>query len=101
MDRLISSADLVFHLAAAVGVELIVKDPVSVIETNILGTEVVLKVSNRYKKKLFIASTSEVYGKNNNVPFSEEDDSIYGPTTQSRWSYACSKTIDEFLALAF
>lgn len=101
MDRLVSNSDMVYHMAASVGVELIVKDPVNVIETNILGTEVVLKTVNRYKKKLFIASTSEVYGKNNNVPFKEEDDSIYGPTTKSRWSYACSKAIDEFLALAF
>lgn len=101
MDRLVSNSDMVFHMAASVGVELIVKDPVNVIETNILGTEVVLKTANRYKKKLFIASTSEVYGKNDNVPFKEEDDSIYGPTTKSRWSYACSKAIDEFLALAF
>lgn len=101
MDRLISDADIIYHLAASVGVELIVKDPVKVIETNIMGTEVVLKVANRYKKRLFIASTSEVYGKNSNVPFKEEDDSIYGPTTKSRWSYACSKAIDEFLALAF
>lgn len=101
MDRLISSVDWVIHLAAAVGVELIVKDPVRVIETNILGTEVVLKVTNRYKRKLFIASTSEVYGKNNKVPFKEDDDAIYGPTIKSRWSYACSKAIDEFLALAF
>ena len=101
MDRLISNVDWVIHLAAAVGVELIVKDPVNVIETNILGTEVVLKATNRYKRKLFIASTSEVYGKNNKVPFKEDDDSIYGPTVKSRWSYACSKAIDEFLALAF
>lgn len=101
MDRLISGSEIVYHLAAAVGVELIVKDPVKVIESNILGTEVVLKVANRYKKPLFIASTSEVYGKNNKVPFKEEDDCIYGPTIKSRWSYACSKAIDEFLSLAF
>lgn len=101
MDRLICNADIVFHLAAAVGVELIVRNPVKVIETNILGTEMVLKISNRYRKKLFIASTSEVYGKNEKVPFKEEDDAIYGSTMKSRWSYACSKAIDEFLALAF
>lgn len=101
MDRLVSQSDMVFHLAAAVGVELIIKDPVDVIETNILGTEVVLKTANRYRKKLFLASTSEVYGKNNQVPFKEENDSIYGPTTKQRWCYACSKAIDEFLALAF
>lgn len=101
MDRLISNVDWVIHLAAAVGVELIVKDPVNVIETNILGSEVVLKIANRYKRKLFIASTSEVYGKSDSVPFKEDDDSVYGPTIKSRWSYACSKAIDEFLALAF
>lgn len=101
MDRLISECDIIFHLAAAVGVELIVERPVEVIETNILGTEMVLKIANRYKKKTLITSTSEIYGKSNKVPFKEEDDSLMGPTTKNRWSYACSKAMDEFLALAY
>ena len=101
MDRLVSECDIIFHLAAAVGVELIVERPVEVIETNILGTEMVLKIANRYKKKTLITSTSEIYGKSNKVPFKEEDDSLMGPTTKNRWSYACSKAIDEFLALAY
>jgi len=101
MDRLVSECDLIFHLASAVGVELIVNRPVEVIERCVLGTEIVLKTANRYKKKVLITSTSEVYGKSNKVPFSEEDDRILGPTTKSRWSYSCSKAIDEFLALAY
>ncbi|MBW7995577.1 MAG: NAD-dependent epimerase/dehydratase family protein [Candidatus Glassbacteria bacterium] len=101
MDRLICECDIIFHLAAAVGVELIVNRPVEVIETNILGSEMVLKVANRYKKKTLITSTSEIYGKSDKVPFGEEDDSLMGPTTKNRWSYACSKAIDEFLALAY
>jgi UDP-glucose 4-epimerase len=101
MDRLVSECDIIFHLAAAVGVEKIISDPVGVIETNILGTEKVLKVANRYKKLTLLASTSEIYGKNDNVPFDEESDRILGPTTHSRWSYSCSKAVDEFLALAY
>lgn len=101
MDRLVSECDVIYHLAAAVGVELIVNRPVEVIERNILGTEMVFKVANRYKKKVFVASTSEIYGKNENVPFKETDDRILGPTTKSRWSYSSSKAIDEFLALAY
>jgi len=101
MDRLASECDMIYHLASAVGVELIVNRPVEVIERCILGTEVVLKIANRYKRKILITSTSEVYGKNSKVPFSETDDSLFGPTTKSRWSYACSKAIDEFLALAY
>jgi UDP-glucose 4-epimerase len=101
MDRLVSECDMIFHLASAVGVELIVNRPVEVIERCILGSEVVLKIANRYKKKVLITSTSEVYGKSNKVPFSEDDDRILGPTTKSRWSYSCSKAIDEFLALAY
>ncbi len=101
MDRLVSECDLIFHLASAVGVELIVNRPVEVIERCVLGTEIVLKTANRYKKKVLITSTSEVYGKSNKVPFSEDDDRILGPTTKSRWSYSCSKAIDEFLALAY
>ena len=101
MDRLVSECDVIFHLAAAVGVELIVKDPVRVIETNILGTHAVLKVANRYRKKVLIASTSEIYGKNNDVPFREDDDRLLGPTTKARWSYSTSKAVDEFLGLAY
>jgi UDP-glucose 4-epimerase len=101
MDRLASSCDVIYHLAAAVGVELIVQDPVRVIETNIVGSETVLRTANRYRRKIFMASTSEVYGKSEKVPFSEDDDSVLGPTIKSRWSYACSKAIDEFLSLAF
>ncbi|MFQ5343328.1 MAG: GDP-mannose 4,6-dehydratase [Anaerolineae bacterium] len=101
MDRLVSECDVIFHLAAAVGVELIVRDPVNVIETNILGSHAVLKVANRYRKKVLIASTSEIYGKNNHVPFREDDDRLLGPTTKARWSYSTSKAVDEFLGLAY
>jgi len=101
MDRLVSECDMIYHLASAVGVELIVNRPVEVIERCILGSEVVLKIANRYKKKVLITSTSEVYGKSSKVPFSEDDDRILGPTIRSRWSYSCSKAIDEFLALAY
>ncbi len=93
--------DIVFHLAAAVGVELIVADPVRTIETNIRGSEVVLETANRFNTKVVLASTSEICGKSEAVPFAEEDDSVLGATVQSRWSYACSKMIDEFLALAY
>lgn len=101
MDRLVSECDVIFHMAAAVGVQLIVNDPVHVIETNILGTHAVLKAANRYRKKVLIASTSEIYGKSENVPFSEDDDRLLGPTTKSRWSYSTSKAVDEFLGLAY
>ena len=101
MDRLMSICDQVYHLAAAVGVELIVKNPVEVIETNINGTGMVLKLANRYMRRVLITSTSEIYGKNEKVPFSEEDDRILGPTTKSRWCYSTSKAIDEYLALAY
>lgn len=101
MDKLIGQSMRVFHLAAAVGVRLIIERPVETIETNIMGTEIIYKYANKHKKKVIIASTSEVYGKNNEIPFKETDDSVYGPTTKSRWSYACSKAIDEFLALAY
>ena len=101
MDRLASECDVIFHLAAAVGVELIVRDPVHVIETNILGTHAVLKVANRYRTKVLIASTSEIYGKNNQVPFCEGDDRLLGPTTKARWSYSTSKAVDELLGLAY
>ena len=101
MDRLVSECDVIFHLAAAVGVELIVKDPVRTIETNLDGTDTVLRLARRYRKKILLASTSEVYGKSTAVPFQEESDRVMGPTTKSRWSYAESKAIDEFLALAY
>lgn len=101
LDRLCSQADIVIHLAAAVGVKLIVEDPVRTIKTNIMGTEVVLDTANRYGCKVLIASTSEVYGKGMSVPFREEDDSLIGPTTHSRWAYATSKAVDEFLGLAY
>ena len=101
MDRLVSQCDAVVHLAAAVGVELIVHDPVRTIETNILGSHAVLQAAARYRKTVLLASTSEVYGKGVRVPFSEDDDRVLGPTTKSRWSYADSKAIDEFLGLAY
>ncbi len=101
MDRLVSECDIIYHLAAAVGVELIVSKPVEVIQTNILGTEMVLRLANRYLKKVVITSTSEIYGKSHKVPFKENDDRVLGPTTKNRWSYSSSKAIDEFLALAY
>ena len=101
MDRLVSECDVVFHLAAAVGVDLIVRDPIHVIETNVLGTHSVLKLANRYRRKVLITSTSEIYGKNTSVPFKEDDDRLLGPTTRARWSYSASKAVDEFLGLAY
>jgi len=98
---LVEKCDVVFHLAAAVGVKLIVEQPVHTIETNIHGTEVIAEVTNKFRRKLLIASTSEVYGKSEKVPFKEDDDTVLGSTRFSRWSYACSKAIDEFLALAY
>ena len=99
--ELIDRCDVVFHLAAAVGVKLIVEQPVYTIETNVHGTEVVLKHANKKKKLVVIASTSEVYGKSEDVPFREDSDLVLGPTPKHRWAYACSKAIDEFLALAY
>ena len=101
MDRLVSDCDIIYHLAAAVGVDLIIKSPVQTIETNVLGTEAVLRLARRYHKKVLIASTSEVYGKSDNHPYQEDDDRVLGPTTRSRWAYAESKALDEFLALAY
>ena len=101
LAELIDRSDVVFHLAAAVGVKLIVEQPVYTIETNIHGTEVVLKHANKKKKLVVIASTSEVYGKSEDVPFREDSDLVMGPTPKHRWAYACSKAIDEFLALAY
>jgi len=101
MEPLVERSEVVFHLAAAVGVRLIAEEPVHTIETNIGGTEVVLGIANKFRKKVLIASSSEVYGKNEAVPFCEDDDIVLGSTSLSRWSYACSKAIDEFLGLAF
>ncbi len=97
----IDRADVVVHLAAAVGVKLIVEQPVHTIETNVHGTEVVLRIASKKKKLVVIASTSEVYGKSTTVPFSEDADLVLGPSSKHRWAYACSKLIDEFLALAY
>ena len=99
--EMIDRADVVFHLAAAVGVRLIVESPVHTIETNVHGTELVLKLANKKKKRVLLASTSEVYGKTSQVPFHEDADLVLGPTHKGRWSYACSKALDEFLALAY
>jgi UDP-glucose 4-epimerase len=101
LAELIDRCDIVVHLAAAVGVRLIVEQPVHTIETNVHGTEVVLKHANKKKKLVLIASTSEVYGKSAEVPFREDADLVLGPTAKHRWAYACSKMIDEFLALAY
>jgi UDP-glucose 4-epimerase len=100
-DRMVSECDVIFHMAAAVGVQKIIEEPINTIETNIGGTEVLLKAARRYRKKILIASTSEVYGKGVKFPFEEDDDSLLGPTSKSRWSYAASKAIDEFLGLAY
>lgn len=99
--ELVDQCDIVYHLAAAVGVRLIVESPVSTIETNIRGTDIVLSLAAKKRKRVVITSTSEVYGKRNRVPFSEDDDLVMGPTNKGRWSYACSKAIDEFLAIAY
>jgi UDP-glucose 4-epimerase len=101
LAELIDDCDAVFHLAASVGVKLIVESPVHTIETNVKGTEGVLEFANKKRKKVLVASTSEVYGKSTKIPFSEDDDLVMGPTFKGRWSYACSKAIDEFLALAY
>jgi UDP-glucose 4-epimerase len=99
--ELVDRSDVIFHLAAAVGVRLIVESPVRTIETNIKGTEIILELAGKKRKQVILTSTSEVYGKANKVPFSENDDLVLGPTHKGRWSYACSKAIDEFLALAY
>jgi len=101
LAELIDRNDVIFHFAAAVGVKLIVEEPVHTIETNVHGTEVVLKHANKKRKKVVIASTSEVYGKSTDVPFREDADLVMGATVKHRWAYACSKAIDEFLALAY
>ncbi|HKO11604.1 MAG TPA: NAD-dependent epimerase/dehydratase family protein [Acidobacteriaceae bacterium] len=101
LDRLGSEADVIVHLAAAVGVKLVVERPVHTIQTNIMGTEAVLKVAHRYGCRVLVASTSEVYGKGARLPFRENDDVLLGATEKSRWGYAASKMVDEFLALAY
>jgi UDP-glucose 4-epimerase len=101
LGELVDAADQVFHLAAAVGVQLIVDSPVRTIETNVGCTELVLAAAAKKRKKVLIASTSEVYGKSADVPFREDGDLVLGATTRGRWSYACSKAIDEFLAIAY
>jgi len=101
LKTLIEDADVIFHLAAAVGVKKIVEFPVQTIETNVAGTEIVLSLAAARGKRVILSSTSEVYGKSTKLPFCETDDLVMGPTTNSRWGYACSKAIDEFLALAY
>lgn len=101
LERLINSTDVIYHLAACVGVQLVIKDPLNTIKNNIWGTENVLKIASQKRKKVLLASTSEVYGKSAKMKFSEEDDLILGPTIKSRWSYASSKIIDEHLTLAY
>jgi UDP-glucose 4-epimerase len=101
LAELVDGADAVFHLAAAVGVRLIVESPVRTIETNVKGTELLLSIANKKKRPVLVASTSEVYGKSEAVPFREDGDLVSGPTSKGRWSYACSKALDEFLALAY
>jgi UDP-glucose 4-epimerase len=101
LQEFVDEAQVVFHLAAAVGVRLILERPVETIETNILGTDRILRCAAKGGRKVLIASTSEVYGKSDQVPLREDDDGVFGPTVKSRWSYACSKAIDEFLGLAY
>ena len=100
LNSIVDKADLIYHMAAAVGVQLVVKSPVKTIETNVYGTEVILKAAVKKKTKVLIASTSEVYGKSENIPYKEDDNLLIGPPTFGRWSYACSKALDEFLAMA-
>jgi UDP-glucose 4-epimerase len=101
MLELIGICDVVVHLAAAVGVKLIIDEPLKSIHTNIAGTEILLELANKFRKKTFIASSSEIYGRNSRVPLSEEDERIYGPITIARWSYAATKAMDEFMSLAY
>src|SRR3990172_213653 len=99
--RVMDDVDVVFHLAAAVGVRLIIERPIHTLQTNLLGTEVVLEVASEKGQRVVLTSTSEVYGKTERTPFREDDDLVLGPTAKSRWSYACSKAIDEFLGFAY
>jgi len=101
LEPIIAQCDVIYHLAAAVGVMKIIAEPIRTIETNVLGTHTILTLAAKYNKKILISSTSEVYGKANSIPFKENDDCVLGPTLKSRWSYACSKILDEFLAFAY
>ncbi|MFC1887467.1 GDP-mannose 4,6-dehydratase [Candidatus Cloacimonadota bacterium] len=101
LEKMIAEADQIYHMAAAVGVKYIIDNPLLSLRTNIGGTENVLEFANKYKKKVLVASTSEIYGKSNNIPFKEEDDRLLGSTHISRWSYSSAKAIDEFLSLAY
>ena len=101
MAELVDDADIIYHLAAAVGVRLIVESPVRTIETNVKGTEIVLELAAKKQKNVLITSTSEVYGKGSEIPFKEDGNLVFGPTSKGRWSYACSKALDEFLGLAY
>ena len=101
LAELVDDADVIVHLAAAVGVKLIVESPVRTIETNVNGTQLILEAACKKKKLVLTASTSEVYGKSTNIPFREDADLVLGPTTKGRWSYAASKALDEFLALSY
>ena len=101
LPELVDRCDRIFHLAAAVGVRLIVEEPVHTIETNISGTETILRLAAKKRKPVLITSTSECYGKASKIPFSEDDDMVLGPTSTARWAYAASKAVDEFLALAY
>jgi UDP-glucose 4-epimerase len=101
VPELVNEADVVYHLAAALGVDLIIESPVQTIETNVHCTEVVLAQANKKKEPVFVAPTSEVYGKSTSLPFREDGDLTLGPTNTGRWSYACSKAVDEYLALAY
>jgi len=101
MEKHISETDEIYHLAAAVGVKYIIENPLLSLQTNIMGTEYVLELANKYKKKVLLASTSEIYGKSDKIPFKEEDDRVLGTTSISRWGYSCSKAIDEFIGLAY
>ena len=101
VDKLVADCDVIFHLAAAVGVDLILKNPINILETNIKGTDAVLKAATKHNKPVLIASTSEIYGKSTDYPFKEDADRLLGPTTMSRWAYSDSKAIDEFLSLGY
>ncbi len=101
LEEMVRETDVIFHLAAVVGVELVVRDPIGTIMTNVNGSERILSLASRHSKRIILASTSEVYGKSAKLPFSEKDDLLIGPSTHSRWSYACSKLLDEFLLMAY
>ncbi|OQY30172.1 MAG: nucleoside-diphosphate sugar epimerase [Candidatus Cloacimonetes bacterium 4572_55] len=101
MEELVDRADVIYHLAAAVGVQYIIDNPLKALQVNIRGTEIILELANKKKKKALIASTSEIYGKSDKIPFSEKDDRVLGSTHISRWGYSASKAVDEFLALAY